>query len=106
MLLSLYFPVTCDPFRVVTLPNIGVPQEDHVQEAHFNCQFTPPIQTTSGHLRVVRVGGDDGELRTWHYIDAYSIESRLIMRVRYDSYILSLTGTCGAGLAGAFDHLV
>ena len=25
MLSSLYFPVTCDPSRVVTLPNIGVP---------------------------------------------------------------------------------
>ena len=34
---------------------------------------------------VVRVGGDDGELRLWHYIYVYSIESRLIMRVRYDS---------------------
>ena len=32
---------------------------------------------------VVRVGGDDGELRPWHYIYVYSIESRLIMRVRY-----------------------
>ena len=31
---------------------------------------------------VVRVGGDDGELRPWHYIYVYSIESRLIMRVR------------------------
>jgi len=27
----------------------------------------------------VRVGGDDGELRPWHYIYVYSIESRLIM---------------------------
>jgi len=25
MLLSLYFPVTCNPTRAVTLPNIGVP---------------------------------------------------------------------------------
>jgi len=25
MLLSLYFPVTCNPSRAVTLPNIGVP---------------------------------------------------------------------------------
>ena len=33
---------------------------------------------------VVRVGGDDGELRPWHYIYVYSIESRLIVRVRYD----------------------
>jgi len=32
---------------------------------------------------VVRVGGDDGELRPWHYIYVYSIESRMIMRVRY-----------------------
>ena len=35
----------------------------------------------------VRVGGDDGELRPWHYIYVYSIESRLIRRVR--------TGACG-----------
>ena len=29
-------------------------------------------------LWVVRVGGDDGELRPWHYIYICSIESRLI----------------------------
>ena len=29
-------------------------------------------------MRVVKVGGDDGELRLWHYIYVYSIESRLI----------------------------
>ena len=34
----------------------------------------------------MRVEGDDGELRPWHYIYVYS-ESRLIMRVRYDSHI-------------------
>ena len=28
---------------------------------------------------VVKVGGDDGELRPWHYIYVYSIESRLTM---------------------------
>jgi len=28
---------------------------------------------------VVKVGGDDGELRPWHYIYAFSIEKRLIM---------------------------
>ena len=33
---------------------------------------------------VVRVGGDDGELRSWRCICVYSIESRLIMRVIYD----------------------
>ena len=32
---------------------------------------------------IVRVGGDDGELRPWHYIYAYSIESGLIMRDGY-----------------------
>ena len=26
----------------------------------------------TGGLRVVRVGGDDGELRPWHYIYVYS----------------------------------
>ena len=31
----------------------------------------------------MRVGGDDGEHRPWHYIYVYSIESRLIMRVIY-----------------------
>jgi hypothetical protein len=34
---------------------------------------------------VVRVGGDDGELRPWHFIYVYSIESRLIQRVIYES---------------------
>ena len=33
---------------------------------------------------VGRVGGGDGELRPWHYIYAYTIESRLIMRVRFE----------------------
>ena len=33
----------------------------------------------------MRVGGDDGELRPWHYIFAYSIESKLIRRVIYES---------------------
>ena len=32
----------------------------------------------------MRVGGNDGELRPWHYIYAYRIESRKILRVRYD----------------------
>jgi len=32
-----------------------------------------------------RVDGDDGERRPWHYIYVCSIESRLIMRVRYDT---------------------
>ena len=36
---------------------------------------------------VVSVRGDDGELRPCHYIYVYRIESRLIMRVRYDSHI-------------------
>ena len=26
------------------------------------------------HLREVRVGGDDGKLRPWHYIHVYSID--------------------------------
>ena len=38
-----------------------------------------------GILWVVRVRGDDGELRPWHYIYVYSIESRLIRRVIYES---------------------
>ena len=33
----------------------------------------------------MRVGGDDGELRPWHYTYVYSIESRLILRVIYES---------------------
>ena len=36
---------------------------------------------------VVREGGDDGELRPWHCIYVYSIERRLMTRVRYDSLI-------------------
>jgi len=47
---------------------------------------------------VVRVGGDNGELRPWHYIYVYSIESRLIMRIRYkgrDSMPAGGTRQCG-----------
>ena len=36
-------------------------------------------------VRVVRVGANDGKLRSWHYIYVYSIENRLIMRVMYES---------------------
>ena len=46
---------------------------------------SPRKGSTASMLWVVKVGGDDGELRSWHYIYVYSIESRLIMRVRYDS---------------------
>ena len=38
---------------------------------------------------VVRVGGGDGELRQWQYIYVYSIESRLMMGVRYVMYVYS-----------------
>ena len=38
----------------------------------------------------MREGGDDGELRPWHYIYVYSIGSRLVRRVRYDSHIRNL----------------
>jgi len=31
---------------------------------------------------VARIGGDNGELRPWHYIQVYSIKSRLIIRVQ------------------------
>ena len=31
---------------------------------------------------VVRVGGDEEELRPWHYIYVHSVESRQVMRVR------------------------
>ena len=34
-------------------------------------------ETGSMPVWVVRVRGDDGELRPWYYIDVYSIESRL-----------------------------
>jgi hypothetical protein len=37
---------------------------------------TPPDPALLASLWVVRVGGDDGELRPWHYIYVYSIESR------------------------------
>ena len=32
MLLSLYFPVTCNPSRAVTLPNVGVPH--YIEVSH------------------------------------------------------------------------
>ena len=34
----------------------------------------------------MRVGGNDGELRPWHYIYVYSTDSRLIRRVVYEYY--------------------
>jgi hypothetical protein len=34
-----------------------------------------------GRVWVVRVGGDDGELRPYHYIYVYIIESRPIMKM-------------------------
>ena len=33
----------------------------------------------------MRVGEDDGELRPWYYTYVYSIESKLVLRIRYDS---------------------
>ena len=33
----------------------------------------------------MRVGEDNGELRPWHYMYVYSIKSRLIRRVIYES---------------------
>ena len=32
----------------------------------------------------IKVGGDDGELRPWHYIHVCSIDSRLVRRVIYE----------------------
>ena len=37
-----------------------------------------------GSVWIVRTGGDDGELRLWHYIYVCRIESRLMMRVVYE----------------------
>ena len=34
----------------------------------------------------------DGELQPWHFIYIYSIESRLMIRVRYDSHTLRGSG--------------
>ena len=42
---------------------------------------------------VARGGGDDGELRPWHYTYVCRIESRLIMRVRYDRPDLPIRNT-------------
>jgi len=50
-------------------------------------QVLTTFEVVPSQVWVVWVGGDDGELRPWHYIYVYSIESRLIMRVRYDSHI-------------------
>ena len=58
--------------------------EDHLRQNH---PLRSVPQTHQPPLWVVRVGGDDGELRPWHYIYVYSIESRLIVRVRYDSHV-------------------
>ena len=57
---------------------------------------------------VVRVGGDDGELRPWHYIYVYSIASRLVMRVRYDaekqrSAMLAKAGTTQQTTGSTFE---
>jgi len=48
----------------------------------------------------VRVGGGDGELRSWHFIYVYSIESRLIMRVRYDRDLYTPRRVCASAARG------
>ena len=46
----------------------------------------------------MREEGIDGELRPWHYINVYSIESKLIMRVIYESKSRYPNGVAGAGV--------
>ena len=60
----------------------GMPRASSESTANTNS-----LRNRCSPVWVVRVGGDDGELRPWHYIYVYSIESRLMKRVRYDSHI-------------------
>ena len=55
----------------------------------------PRLEFTIDTLWVVRVAGEDGELRPWHYIHVYSIESRLMMRVRYHRKRVSIYTLAG-----------
>ena len=52
-------------------------------EADGICRICTSPRTCARCTTCMRVGGDDEELRPWHYIYVYSIESRLIMCVRY-----------------------
>jgi len=58
----------------------------HTRRLHLP---TPRNDSNSLHLWVVRVGGDNGELRPWHYIHVLSIERSLMMGVKYNSYVHS-----------------
>ena len=69
--------------RIDSLPAIVIFEgENQINMPGLNLEPCNPPRTLDRGLWVVRVGGDDGELRPWHYIYVYSIESRLIMRVR------------------------
>ena len=67
----------------------------HFQACHWSEKTKKAVaigreqdQTPHLNLWVVRVGEDDGELRPRHfYIYVYSIKSRPIMRIRYDSHL-------------------
>ena len=67
----------------------------------YTYTFPPPrfLARRWAFLWVVRVEGDDGELRPWHYIHVYSIERRLIMRVRYDSHTANQAACASLSLA-------
>ena len=50
MLLSLYFPVTCNPTRAVTLPNIGVPLYIGVPRRVTYLYGPRPTPAGAGHV--------------------------------------------------------
>ena len=54
---------------------------EHIPTSHSEQRGKTCPELVKSILGLVRIGGDDGELRPSHYIYVYSIESRLTIRV-------------------------
>ena len=61
--------------------------DEAARVVHLGRSTFHAISGRGGYLLSSQCPLASSELRPWHYIYAYSIESRLIIRVRYDSHI-------------------
>ena len=70
-------PTPCSPY------DASLNHEVHAKPSSLN------------HLCIVKVGGDDGEFRPWHYIHVCSIESRLRHQAsRKDQFVALAKSSC------------